>query len=210
MDVPFWLPTVVAAVEVAALSWRRHRRERRLAASAATAAAGAPAALEIRAEPDAPVGFGRKNSWVAVRTSRVDDVAAALELSSVETANWQSGVAAAQRYPCDFAFVTPPLDGWVLATGIGLPDLGDPGRRDAWRGTISRSRTRTTSCRSRWTGASTRARSMRKRVQTPWGGSGEPKGPNDLFSDVPPLPARVRAQVRSARGRGCRAGGFRV
>jgi hypothetical protein len=84
----------------------------------------------IRAEPDHPCDFGYKTQWFAIRTEEPEAVIAALELSDVRRANWASGLACAYelsdttgtRYA---VFVTPPVNGWVLAVGKGLPALDE-------------------------------------------------------------------------------------
>jgi hypothetical protein len=82
----------------------------------------------ISAEPDAPSNMGYKSSWFAIRSESPEAVAAALELAEVQSANWESGTAFACRHPDSFdpripIFVTPPLQGWVLAVGVSLPFL---------------------------------------------------------------------------------------
>jgi hypothetical protein len=93
--------------------------------------------VEIRTEPDHPVGFGRKNAWIAVKGVETSALADALALRDIQPANWCSGVAAAYAYPSDLIFVTPQVDGWVLAVG----PLLDPGATDKlprWRQMMSR------------------------------------------------------------------------
>lgn len=93
--------------------------------------------IPISAEPDLPLGFGRKNSWIAVRADGPEAVAEALGLSGVEPCNWRSGLRAGYAYGGDYVFVTPPVDGWVLAVGGGLPEISDPAAVAAYRETMS-------------------------------------------------------------------------
>lgn len=78
------------------------------------------------------MGFGRKNQWIATKCGTAKELANALQLEQIRTANWQSGLAAAYGYPKALVFVTPPLGGWVLAVG-GLPDPCDPPGLACWR-----------------------------------------------------------------------------
>lgn len=84
----------------------------------------------ISAEPDAPSNMGYKSSWFAIRSESPEAVAAALGLAEVQPANWASGTDFAcwraddaKRYVP--IFVTPPLQGWVLAIGASLPFLDE-------------------------------------------------------------------------------------
>lgn len=89
--------------------------------------------VEIDSKPDAPLGFGRKNLWIAAKCDDSRDLASAIPLAEVRPANWKSGFNAAYTYPGALVFVTPPLDGWVLAVGYRLPDPSDPELLAAWR-----------------------------------------------------------------------------
>ena len=76
--------------------------------------------------PDTPQGFGYKVSWFAVRDSDPSAVIDALGLEGAMPANWASGLAAAcpDTYAEDadrWMFVSPPVNGWVLAVGSWLP-----------------------------------------------------------------------------------------
>lgn len=96
-----------------------------------------PAVLDFSDVPDIPVGFGRKNFWVAVRSEDSETVAASIGLEGIEVANWRTGFMAAYAYPSRYLFVTPPLEGWVLAVGRGWPDLADPVQLPRWRQLMS-------------------------------------------------------------------------
>ena len=83
----------------------------------------------IDVEPDGPNPFGYKTMWVAMRAHNPLLVAKALGLESRHPSNWSSGLPAAYR---GWVFVTPPIEGWVLATSRDFPsiyphDTSDPG-----------------------------------------------------------------------------------
>lgn len=77
--------------------------------------------IELLSEPDQPTGFGRKNSWFALKTNNPQLVAEIIGLNSVVISNWHTGIMAAYSYPSDYVFVTPEIMGWVLAVGNSLP-----------------------------------------------------------------------------------------
>jgi len=89
--------------------------------------------VEIEAEPDSAIAFGRKNLWIAVSATSTESVARALGLVDTQPCNWRSGFRAAYAYPSSYVFVTPPVRGWVLAVGCGIPDPGDPSLLPHWR-----------------------------------------------------------------------------
>jgi hypothetical protein len=68
---------------------------------------------------DAPVSFGYKTSWVAVRASSSQEVAEFLNLKHVVRCSWKDGTQ--QAYEQKGIFVTPPVDGWIFAVGR-VPD----------------------------------------------------------------------------------------
>jgi hypothetical protein len=75
-------------------------------------------------EPDAMVGFGGKQAWLAVRDGHPAAVLAALGLRDLGEVPWRAGVDLAHLTD-DRVAVTPPLPGaggasWVLATGRWL------------------------------------------------------------------------------------------
>jgi hypothetical protein len=73
--------------------------------------------------PEQPEPFGYKISWFALKTSDPASVLDALEFGEGTPANWSSGLAAARRTEGDdrWIFVSPALDGWVLAISFGWP-----------------------------------------------------------------------------------------
>jgi hypothetical protein len=124
----FWLGTLVVVAAVAAYwIWSQYSVPYKVHSLLKV---GTLAELEpIETEPDGPNPFGFKTTWVAVRAKNPFLVAKALRLESRHPANWSSGLQAAYR---GWVFVTPPIDGWVLATSKGLPSIyphnsADPG-----------------------------------------------------------------------------------
>ena len=76
------------------------------------------AAIAAWTASDKPRSFGPKCAWIAVRSSSPDAVAAALPLEGGTAAPWRTGVHLAYH---GYVFVSPPIDGWVLAAGSRLP-----------------------------------------------------------------------------------------
>jgi hypothetical protein len=105
-----------------------------LATSAVTgvvAAAGREPILIVTL--DAPVSFGYKVSWLAIKSEHSQAVVHALGLQEPRPANWASGIETAYSRgepgsTQSLVFVSPPIDGWVLVVGSGLPlpDHHDP------------------------------------------------------------------------------------
>lgn len=76
----------------------------------------------LSTEPDAPVPFGYKTGWLAVRCQDPQRVLTALDALDIRLANWSTGLSAVGG-PDERVFVSPVLSGWVLA--VGLLELGD-------------------------------------------------------------------------------------
>jgi hypothetical protein len=79
--------------------------------------------LVFDAEPDPPQPFGYRMAWIAVRTRDTGAVLASLGLAEPVVANWRTGLGAI--YDPDLGdtriFVSPPVNGWTLVTGMSLP-----------------------------------------------------------------------------------------
>lgn len=90
-----------------------------------------PAEPVVSAVPDMPVPFGYKTLWLAIRTEDPEAVAGALGLSAPRPCNWRSGLDAVGLDDA-WAFVTPPVEGWVLVVSQGLPHL-EGGGQGEWR-----------------------------------------------------------------------------
>ncbi len=81
---------------------------------------------KISTTPESPLPFGYKTCWLAVKNTTPQKVMEALSLKDTAVANWESGLQFSYEYDGDpsdgdHVFVTPVLDGYVLA--IGLWDL---------------------------------------------------------------------------------------
>jgi len=67
--------------------------------------------------PDKVLAFGPKMQWIAVKTDYREQVAATLKLTNLELVNWSNGLEKASE---NDVFLTPNIDGWILAVGWGL------------------------------------------------------------------------------------------
>lgn len=69
-----------------------------------------------------PSVFEQACRWLAVRNSHLRAVQAALGLHNTSPCSWREGMSsvAAQKL-----FVSPPIRGWILVVGQGLPDPAD-------------------------------------------------------------------------------------
>ena len=136
-DLPPWVLILQIVAVIGFLEWSRRRKS---AQESTHTVHQQPAAttLDIKAEPDQPIGFGRKNLWVAVRGNDPRQLAQSLQLHGVQPCNWHSGFLAAYAYPSDYVFVTPPVDGFLMAVGTALPDPGDAAALPSWRSLMSR------------------------------------------------------------------------
>jgi hypothetical protein len=70
--------------------------------------------------PDKPQPFGFKVIWFALKTSDPTAVLDALELKAATPANWESGLPVVYEAG-PWIFVSPPVEGWILAVGKSLP-----------------------------------------------------------------------------------------
>jgi hypothetical protein len=69
-----------------------------------------------------PLLFDSPNRWLAVRNSNPEAVEVALGLHKVMACSWEQGMAEAQDFKL---FLSPPINGWILVFGLGLPDPSD-------------------------------------------------------------------------------------
>ena len=74
----------------------------------------------VSAQPDLPRPFGYKTGWLAVKCADPQQLIAALDGLNVKLANWESGLDAAGEN--GRVFISPRLDGYVLAVGLLQPD----------------------------------------------------------------------------------------
>jgi hypothetical protein len=95
-----------------------------LASPAATpAASDDPQAAASGA--DAPLSFGPRTSWFAVKSRDPQAVASALGLTALVARNWATGLAAATARAGSAGepsvFLASPIDGWILVVSSSLP-----------------------------------------------------------------------------------------
>lgn len=73
--------------------------------------------------PDHPCGFGPEMAWIAIRSTDLSAIVAALEIGDPISANWNCGIGSV--YDADLGenrvFVSPPVEGWVFVVGTCLP-----------------------------------------------------------------------------------------
>jgi len=62
----------------------------------------------------------RPSSWLAIRSRDMVAVQIALGLRNAKPCSWAEGLVSARRL-----FIAPPVNGWTLVFGSGLPDPGD-------------------------------------------------------------------------------------
>jgi hypothetical protein len=83
-------------------------------------------AIPVRLPPsshafESPLQFvNRPASWLAVKSKNLTEIQAALGLHHVKPCSWLEGLAGEEKL-----FIAPPLKGWVLIFGSGLPDPAD-------------------------------------------------------------------------------------
>lgn len=123
-SIVIWLALIVAVVVVYFWLDRRQSNVR----------SRGIAAVSIESIPDTPIPFGYKNSWLAIRADESEAVIAALPVERFEPANWRTGIAAAYG---NGAFVSPPIDGWVLVVSSEIPGLGTDSDPAGWGRALS-------------------------------------------------------------------------
>jgi hypothetical protein len=64
--------------------------------------------------------LSRPTSWLAVKGRNLRAVQTALGLQKTEPCSWIEGLAGEKQF-----FIAPPVDGWILVFGTGLPDPSD-------------------------------------------------------------------------------------
>jgi hypothetical protein len=67
--------------------------------------------------PPPPVFTYRPSAWLAIRSRNLHAVQAALGLHNAKPCTWTEGLASEQKL-----FIAPPVNGWILVMGTGLPD----------------------------------------------------------------------------------------
>ncbi len=84
-----------------------------------------PAFEPCQPGPDAdgaarPSFLQRPGSWLAVRSRNLMAVKKAIGLHNVKRCPWYQGLAGEEKL-----FISPPIGGWILVVGSGLPDPAD-------------------------------------------------------------------------------------
>jgi hypothetical protein len=79
----------------------------------------APMSREQKAKP---LLFDFPSRWLAVKSTNPQSVQNALGLNNPTPCSWEQGLARSQDFKL---FVSPPINGWVLVAGLGLPDPSD-------------------------------------------------------------------------------------
>ncbi len=64
--------------------------------------------------------FHRPTSWLAIKTRNLLAVQSVLGLHNVKSCSWLEGMASDESL-----FIAPPVNGWILVMGCGLPDPSD-------------------------------------------------------------------------------------
>lgn len=66
---------------------------------------------------DAPIDFGYKTVWIAIKTNDKKRIIEILDLKNSQEANWKSGIETAYN---DGVFITPTVGQWTLVVGMQL------------------------------------------------------------------------------------------
>jgi hypothetical protein len=108
-----FLGAVVGGTVVAFLvaSWRR----KQMLAEDAFTHSFSDLAISLK-----PLPLQRPTTWLAVRSRNVHAVQVALGLHNVQPCTWIEGLSGEEKL-----FIAPPVKGWVLIIGSGLPDPAD-------------------------------------------------------------------------------------
>ncbi|MCS3797756.1 hypothetical protein [Niastella sp. OAS944] len=84
--------------------------------------------------PDTPECFGPKCIWFAIPSENPLQVAETMNLGHLEPCNWYVGVRKAYEGEI---FVTPPVDGYTMVLGWGLPTGDTPGEIEKVKNVLS-------------------------------------------------------------------------
>ncbi len=86
-----------------------------------------PGARALEADPPRPAQpacllehsciFRRPTCWLAVKGSSLTEVQKALRLHNAKPCSWAEGLTGDEKL-----FIAPPVKGWILVVGTGLPD----------------------------------------------------------------------------------------
>ena len=106
-----FLFSVLAGTSMVLLTLRWRRRQLAAQQSLSLPFNDIPASLFV------PGLLKRPSAWLAVRSRNVHAVQMALGLHNVQPCTWSEGLSGDEKL-----FVAPPVKGWVLILGSGLPD----------------------------------------------------------------------------------------
>jgi hypothetical protein len=133
-----WL-TILAFVAIIAYylnKWSREKKKNQQQVQATRASTGdkfhatqyEPIEYFVNETPSAPIPFGRKATWLAIKTDDAESVVAQFTKPGKKQfkTNVENGI---QGAFAQYLFVMPPIQNWVLVVGYGF-DLQDPDQFD--------------------------------------------------------------------------------
>lgn len=132
MNTTTTLIIVVIGLAAAAYLAFFRRPSERMADRAAGATPAVPSSSaqgkpSVQDTPDSPQSFGYKMAWFAIPTPDSTKVIDAFGFKDVTRANWASGVQAVYG-DLTQVYITPPVEGWTLVLGLGLPSFDNDER----------------------------------------------------------------------------------
>lgn len=82
-----------------------------------------PPRLRLDEEPDFAKPFGREMSWIAIRDGNAPEILEVLGIAQAAPVSWECGLGLiySSEFADRFVFISPPVEGWTLVAGIGLP-----------------------------------------------------------------------------------------
>jgi hypothetical protein len=111
------LATVLMLATIVTLTIAGYINRRRVSAQKENSiAADEPGALPSQYHPNA---FESPCRWVAIRTTNTAGVQTALHLHNATPCSWMEGISKLSDHNL---FISPPISGWTLVIGQGLPD----------------------------------------------------------------------------------------
>jgi hypothetical protein len=114
LQAPLILIPFALVIALGALFWWLYLRQTHLASLLKPAGSGSW-------PPAAPLLFDNPRAWLAVRTTDVHSLVDALDLRHISPCAWADAPQRAE----EGVFVSPPIEGWVLLFGAGLPEPSD-------------------------------------------------------------------------------------
>ncbi|MEW6158180.1 MAG: hypothetical protein AB1813_12150 [Verrucomicrobiota bacterium] len=112
-----WLVTVLAIALCLSLYVVAVLKRRRLARAAKEASANALVVTRYQ-----PTIFDFPCRWLAIKSTNLSAVQSALGLHNPKPCSWCDGLSSLEDHKL---FLSPPVQGWILAIGNGLPDPGE-------------------------------------------------------------------------------------